>query len=419
MGNVIAYKTLSQKSWKKYLKMIAKSNEAILLIDEKIQFSYFNKKAAKILKIKNRRGVKLTPALISPLKQPHLGVDSVSGSQSVVENVYKSQDGRFDYVWQHQRVTGELFFVRVYLTIIRVKNKTHCQCLWRPIKNPNEIFTSSISSMGSFSTFNSLGGGNSLRSFGSMGSFNTLDSTVSNTSFASLKSTNSDISLNSFEKQFQDLNLGSKSSNGQPTTNNLSSDNYSLSTQSLHSKTLDHSKGNLDDIQPTTSTKALKNKRNKNRSISRKKKNPFLPIYALEIDKLDIDENFLDFQANIKKIVRSTNDLIAEKKVIEEFHKFEKTFNMSLKKRENYIQKLTLLNKKSKRNSRKNYKRLEHRLQERLFLYNEEVKKTKEIEEENKMLKRSFQQLQKTIDYQKNQFDKFIKILDENKSEND
>ncbi|KAJ6246909.1 hypothetical protein M0813_02165 [Anaeramoeba flamelloides] len=419
MGNITAYKTLSQKSWKRYLKMIAKSKEAILLIDEKIQFSYFNKKAAKILKIKNRKGVKLTPALISPLKQPHLGVDSVYGSQSVVENVYKSKDGRFDFVWQHQKVNGELFFVRVYLTIIRAKNKTNCQCLWRPIKNPNEIITSSISSMGSFNTGNSLYAGNSLRSLDSMDTLNTLNSTVSNTSFVSMKSTNSDKSLNSFGDEFQGLNLGSKSSNEQVSTNNLSTDNYSSLTQSLHSKTSNHSKGNLNGIQPTTSTKALRKKRSKNHTISRDNKNSHLPIYGLEIDRLDIDETFMEFQTNIKKIVRSTNDFTAERKVNEVFHNFETIFNRTLKKRENHIQKLVSSNKKTKINSREKYKLLEHHLQERLFLFHEEVKKTKKIEEENKMLKQKFQQFQKILDQQKNQLDKFMTLLDDSKFEND
>ncbi|KAJ6242162.1 cotton fiber protein [Anaeramoeba flamelloides] len=409
MGNTTPHKTLSQKSWKKYLKMIAKSKEAILLIDEKISFSYFNRHAAQMLKIKNRKGVKLTPALISPLNQPHLGVDSSSGSQAVVQNVYKSKDGRFDYVWQYQKVTGELFFARVYLTILRVKKKTHCQCIWRPIKDPNEILTSSI---GSFGSIGSL--------YDSFKSFNSINSYTSNTSFGSVISNSSNNSLSSFGKKIQEINLNSKnnllskstnelSSTNNLSTNNQSTDNQSL-TKSINSTISKDYKSNLNDTKSSLAQNTNYNSRQNN-----KVKNNYLPIMILE---MDIDEEFMEFQDNIKKAVRSTNDLMAEKKIFDEFNRFETIFNTSLKKRENHIQKLTKRTKKTKMDTKKKYQKLENQLQKRLFSYHEQIEKRKKIEEENRKLKEKLLKFKKIFDKQKKILDKFIFLFDENELEN-
>ncbi|KAJ6227610.1 hypothetical protein M0813_09512 [Anaeramoeba flamelloides] len=401
MGNTTPYKTLSQKSWKKYLKMISKSKEAILLIDEKIQFSYFNRNAAQMLKIKNRKGVKLTPALISPLNQPHLGVDSALGSQAVVQNVYKSKDGRFDYIWQYQRVTGELFFARVYLTIIRVKKKTHCQCLWRPIKDPNEILTSSIGSLGSFGSYDSLK------------SFNSINSYTSNTSFGSVISNNSTNSLSSFEKKIQEINLNSKIDLISKSTNGLSMNNQSTYNQSL-TKSINSTiskdyKGNSTDIKSSLAKNTNYTSRQNNSESN------YLPIMILE---MDIYEDFMIFQDNIKKAVRSTNDLIAEKKLIDEFNRFETIFNTSLKKRESHIHKLTERTKKIKLDTKKKYQKLENQLQKRLLLYHEQIKKRKKLEEQNRIIKEKLLQSKKIFNKQKKIFDKFIYLAEENELEN-
>ncbi|KAJ3445952.1 hypothetical protein M0812_08487 [Anaeramoeba flamelloides] len=401
MGNVTAHKTLSPKSWKKYLKMISKSNEMILLLGETLHFSYLNRKAAKMLKIKNRKGVKLTVALISPLRQPHLGIDSASATLMVAEKILNSKDGRFDFIWQHQTVTGELFYVQVYLTIIRVKKKTHCQSIWRRINNPNDILLKSIKSFASLNS--SISKDLSKESVNSVDFLNTFNQKNQKFDLNSESTNLSEYSFGSFTDNFTDNQSLTKSANSNLTitkTNNNS--NYSDNTD------------NESNDQNNTINTSNSNKNTKN--ITKSNYNEQKPYLSLIIDNIDMDEEFMNFQDNIKRAVRSTNDSTAEKKVIDEFHRFETIFNTLLQKKNSQIEKLREKTIIITRDSRTRYRKLEDHLQEKLLLSNEEINKRNNLKNENIFLKNKLKEMELLIEKQKTNHDKLFQILNEHKS---
>ncbi|KAJ6253671.1 hypothetical protein M0813_13086 [Anaeramoeba flamelloides] len=376
MGNSTPHKTLSQKSWKKYLRMISKSKDAILLIDENVHFSYLNRKAAKMLKITNRKNIKLTPTSISPLKQPHLEVDSASGSKVIIKNLVKSKDGTCDFIWQHQTVNGELFYVRSYLTILRVKEKLHCQCIWIPIKNINEIFSNS------FETFELL---NSFNSHVSVDSSNGMHNSIN--------------SLNSLEKNITNYDLNSQNT-----------DNSEYSEGSLTSNLMSES-GSLNSIFSMDSSEI--NNLNSTKPKIRKKKNTLFQKQLdtpTMIDNYDLEEEFAKFQDNIKKAVCLSNNDI-QQTVCNELEEFKTNFYSSNKNQNIYIQKISQQQKNILKQSRNRYRKLENNLQKRNLLFSEERKKQKALEMENQQLKKNISEISSILDQQKHILDTFNQFL--------
>ncbi|KAJ3439262.1 hypothetical protein M0812_15286 [Anaeramoeba flamelloides] len=125
--------------------------------------------------------------------------------------------------------------------------------------------------------------------------------------------------------------------------NNQSTYNQSL-TKSINSTISKDYKGNSTDIKSSLA---------KNTNYTSRQNNSESNYLSIMILEMDIYEDFMIFQDNIKKEVRSTNDLIAEKKLVDDFNRFETIFNISLKKRESHIHKLTERTKKIKLDTKK------------------------------------------------------------------
>ncbi|KAJ3445171.1 hypothetical protein M0812_11036 [Anaeramoeba flamelloides] len=339
MGNANTHTTLSQTSWRKYKKMISKSKEAILLIDDKTNFTFVNRAALTMLNIKKAKDIKITPALISPLRQEHLGVDSKSGSEAVVKRVYESKNGKIDFVWQHQKITGELFYVRVYLTLVKVENKINCQTIWRKVDGPNDT----------------------------------------NSSMGSIDPRFVDIDVSAFDSEYDKSSI-TKSNNS----------NKEKSSRKVK-EGISTKKPNESEIKSYTSD------------------------FIIDVDQVDIDEEFVNFQDNVKNIVRSTNDSNAEKKIIQEFIDFEKVFYQSIESRDKYIKSLSEKNRKSKGDSRRKYRDLETHLQETLKKYTKEKEVREKIELENRKMKKKLEEV-KTIFRKQKKMTKKITSIFENES---
>ncbi|KAJ3447010.1 hypothetical protein M0812_07814 [Anaeramoeba flamelloides] len=338
MGNVNSHKTLSKSSWRKYKKMISKSKEAILLIDDKTNFTFINRAALRMLNIKKNKKVNITPAMISPLRQEHLGVDSKSGSEAVVKRVYESKTGKIDFIWQHQTITGELFYVRVYLTILKVEDQINCQVMWRPVSDPNDEKTDG-----------------------------------------------------SIDPRFVNIDV-SESENGsesQSKTSTLGMESFSTQTNQNISSKMNNT---------TTNTQRTE--------------------ILLDVGEIDIDDEFLNFQDKAKNIVRSTNNSTAEKKIIEEFQKFEKIFYQALESRDVYIKKILEKSHTAKSESRKKYRELENHLQKILGDFKIEKQQREESEKQNQKMKLQLKEVKSALVKQKKIFKKLTSIIVEENVEN-
>ncbi|KAJ6247904.1 hypothetical protein M0813_18205 [Anaeramoeba flamelloides] len=337
MGNANSHKTLTKSSWRKYKKMVSKSKDAILICDDKTNITFINRAGLKMFKIKKNKKVNITPAMISPLRQAHLGVDSKSGSEAVVKRVYESKTGKIDFIWHHQTITGELFYVRVYLTILKVDDQIYCQGLLKSVSGPNDEKTDG-----------------------------------------------------SIDPRFVNIDV-SESENGSETqskTSTLGMDSFSSPiNQKISSKN-----ENTTTIQSTE--------------------------ILLELGEIDIDEEFLNFQDKAKNIVRSTNNSTAEKKIIEEFQKFEKIFYQALESRDVYIKKILDKSRKSKSESRRKYRELENHLQKTLGDFKIEKHQREESEKQNQRMKSQLKEVKYALVKQKKIFKKLTSIVIEDNVEN-
>ncbi|KAJ6255723.1 hypothetical protein M0813_11110 [Anaeramoeba flamelloides] len=346
MGNVNGSRQLSKKSWRRYRKMIEKSKEAILLIDDQTNFTFINKKALEMLnaKNKNRKKLDLKPQDISPQRQEHLGISSDLAAKEIMTNVYKSKTGAVDFIWNHKKITGELFYVHVYLTMITVEGKANCQVIWRPVSGPND----------------------------------------------------SQKSKTSIDPKYLNIEVKSSDVTSENALDETLSNNSDFNFENTLSQTTSFS----------TSTKTKK------QDVSTVNSN-----IPMELGELDIDTEFSNFQDSIKNIIRSTNDSIAEKKIIEQFKLFEQAFYDSLEIRDNYIKSLSEKNQKSKLNFKKKYRQLENHLQNKLLQAEKEKKKVTELEERNKKLLKRMEKYEKNLPRQKKLAKKLVKLLNEIPSE--
>ncbi|KAJ3434508.1 hypothetical protein M0812_01625 [Anaeramoeba flamelloides] len=136
MGNTEA-KKLTAKKFRSYKKLCNRSNEAIVLLDELSQFIYANKAGATLFGLKKTNEIlSYTPGFFSPQSQPHLKLNSDKAAKNIVGQVFKSKDGKIDFIWQHKTTKGKLFFAHIYLTMIKVDEKSICQAIMRKTVDP-------------------------------------------------------------------------------------------------------------------------------------------------------------------------------------------------------------------------------------------------------------------------------------------
>ncbi|KAJ3432095.1 hypothetical protein M0812_21025 [Anaeramoeba flamelloides] len=342
MGNVNGSRQLSKKSWKRYCKMIEKSNEAILLIDDKTNFTFINKKALEILNAKNqnRKKLDIKPQDISPQRQEHLGIASDVAAKEIMKNIYESKTGSVDFIWNHKKITGELFYVHVYLTMITVEGKANCQVIWRLVSGPND----------------------------------------------------SEDNKTSIDPKY--LNIEVRSSEG--TSENILDETIS-----------NHSDFNFESS-VSKSTSETRSRKSKHQDRSN-----MISSIPLELGDLDIDNEFSNFQDKIKNIIRSTNNSLAEKKIIEQFKSFEETFYQSLQLRDNYIKVLSEKNQKMKIDFKKKYRQLENHLQNKLIQAEKEKKKVDQFQQMNNTLLKRMEKYEKNLPRQKKMAKKLFRLMNE------
>ncbi|KAJ6251460.1 hypothetical protein M0813_15000 [Anaeramoeba flamelloides] len=128
---------ISAKKLKAYKKLCNKSNEAIYFLDESSQYKYANKAAANLLGIKKPKDLMAyNPTIFSPKHQDHLKIDSGEAAKKILHQVFSSKEGKIDFIWQHQLLDGKKFYVHVYLTMIKVEDKSICQAIARKTSDP-------------------------------------------------------------------------------------------------------------------------------------------------------------------------------------------------------------------------------------------------------------------------------------------
>lgn len=114
----------------KYKRLFETSNDAIMVLDNG-KFVDCNPATLKIFNIKSiEEFTKLTPADLSPKKQPD-GNDSAKQAQKMIGLALKKGTNKFN--WVHKRTTGENFNAEVLLTKFETNGKTFVQASVREL----------------------------------------------------------------------------------------------------------------------------------------------------------------------------------------------------------------------------------------------------------------------------------------------
>ncbi|KAJ5074188.1 filament-like plant protein [Anaeramoeba ignava] len=132
---------VSRGQLKSYMKMIHYSKEAICLVKPDGYFIDFNQPFMEIWEAKSREQLfALTPGILAPPFQPHMGMDSQSAMEKVIGTAIKSETGFHDFDFLQTTVDGKEFWAHVWLKFVRVDKQDACQAIMKRIENPMESY---------------------------------------------------------------------------------------------------------------------------------------------------------------------------------------------------------------------------------------------------------------------------------------
>ncbi|KAJ6238695.1 yeats domain [Anaeramoeba flamelloides] len=407
MGNAQG-KHLTQKRFKQYRKLILKSKEAIVVLDATSKFTLANKYGARFFGVQNRKDItKYTPGFFSPPRQQHLSVESDVAAKEIVKKVFESGTGKVDFIWHHQKLNGELFFAHIFLSMIHVGEESYCQAIMRIVKNPDE--SQDILSNPIDPKFLNV-------------EVPTTDLDSNSNSSITNTSTTSTTYSQSKEKSTKSNKITPKSST------------KSSHKSALNEKQEKQEKQDLQDQQEKQEKKEKeKKKKNIKQEIQEKKEeeeeekekeqeeqpeeslngNSTVSV-IVDFGDIEMETEYLNFQEKIKSVVRISKDASIEKKVINEFQKYDDRFYKGLEQRDKYLAKLTQKSNNSRQNEKKRYRELELHLQNKLTELKDEQEKRELLEKQNKQAIKLIQDLQNKYNAQKKTMKKVSTFLAKN-----
>ncbi|KAJ5076205.1 a-type inclusion protein [Anaeramoeba ignava] len=318
MGNVnSAKKKILKKQTKEYKKKIAQFSEAITHSDEKGNFLYVNKAAVKMFKAKSKNEILSRNAgSLAAAYQPAFKMPTYQAIGVIGKNIFESPDGFYDFDFLHIDLDGKEFWCHVWLTPINLGGKMVLQGYTRPVSEPGITKTLDLSQEAAFF----------------------VKPVSEKQSKSNSKSSNSKTETDSQTDSF--VGDGLKSTTELSDTENPVNFSEKTKTESIQ-KTKD-----LQDRIESLTTSSHSS-----------------------IILFDNDENEVQLQNRIDKIkstVRSHDNPVLEKTVVEELNEIKKIFSNSTQTFQKQISQLAEKLQKERNQNQEKYSQLESHLQKSL-----------------------------------------------------
>ncbi len=119
-----------QNSEKKFRGFFESASISYLLLD-KNGFIDCNEAAVKMLKAKNKKEILVNPSKLSPKYQPDGQLSEVK-AKKIIEEVFNSEKS-MSFEWLHKRLTGEIFWAYVSLSLVPYDNRKAILVTWADI----------------------------------------------------------------------------------------------------------------------------------------------------------------------------------------------------------------------------------------------------------------------------------------------
>ncbi|KAJ5076206.1 hypothetical protein M0811_06485 [Anaeramoeba ignava] len=342
-----AKKKISKREIKEYKMRVEKCSESILLVDNKANFIEANKAAVKMFKAKSKKDVleKGPNGLAGPY-QPAFKMPTMQASALVLKNAFESPDGFYDFDFLHVDCENKEFWCHVWVTPINWGGELVLQGYARPVSEPGITKTFDLSEEAAF-----------------------FIKPVAEKMLQAKSTSNSKTETDSQTDSF----IGDDFK----TTTELSDTENPVNFSEVTSQTDQERK-------PKTSSK--KQKETINSSF------PNVILFDNDEDEIQL-ENRID---KIKSVVRSHDNPVLEKTVVQELNEIKKIFSNSTQNLEKKISRLVDKLQKERNQHQQKYSQLESHLQKNLS-------KSQEAQNEYEVLFSKMKSIQEIFDDKVNQ----------------
>eukprot|EP01156_Anaeramoeba_ignava_P023965 Anaeramoba_ignava/c21849_g1_i3.p1 GENE.c21849_g1_i3~~c21849_g1_i3.p1 ORF type:complete len:359 (+),score=164.15 c21849_g1_i3:67-1143(+) len=318
MGNVNSVKKkISKREIKEYKRRVSHCSESILLVDDKANFIGANKAAVKMFKAKSKKEIlDRGPSGLAGPYQPAFKMPTKQTLDLILKNVFESPDGFYEFDFLHIDLEGKEFWCHVWFTPINWGGKMVLQGYTRPVSEPGITKTLDLSQEAAFF----------------------VKPVSEKQSKSNSKSSNSKTETDSQTDSF--VGDGLKSTTELSDTENPVNFSEKTKTESIQ-KTKD-----LQDRIESLTTSSHSS-----------------------IILFDNDENEVQLQNRIDKIkstVRSHDNPVLEKTVVQELNEIKKIFNESSQTLQKQISQLAEKLQKERNQNQEKYSQLESHLQKSL-----------------------------------------------------
>ncbi|KAJ5076204.1 protein kinase pkn/prk1 effector [Anaeramoeba ignava] len=346
MGNVnSAKKKISKREIKEYKRRVSRCSESILLVDDKANFIRANRAAIKMFKAKSKKDVlSRGPAGLAGPYQPAFKMPTKQATDLILRNAFESPDGFYDFDFLHIDLDGKEFWCHVWLTPINWDGKMVLQGYTRPVSGPGVTKAFDLGEEASF-----------------------FVKPIAEKMLQAKSKTETDSQTDSFigddfksTTEFSDTEYSSKISGHSPkNSENPTKESERSLRESQKSKREERSNRDQENF-----PKESKKKNAKSKKAQRDTTTNFSNIILFEADENTVQiQNRID---KIKTVVRSHDNPVLEKTVVQELNEIKKIFNESTQILQKHISQLADKLQKERNQNQEKYSQLELHLQKSL-----------------------------------------------------